>query len=64
MHGKQGSTYRNHSVWIQITSFKSLAESLLGKEIIKTLFSDNDSIFISCENELKKVYEEVENRKI
>ena len=31
---------------------------------IKTLFSDDGSNFIGCENELKKAYEEIENQEI
>ena len=31
---------------------------------IKTLFSDNDSNFTGCENELKNAYKEMKNKKI
>ena len=61
----------SRAVHIEITNsleidsfFQALRMVIARRRNIKTLFSDNDSNFIGCENELKKVHEEVENQKI
>ena len=55
IHGKQGSTYRNHSQFEHRLLYSGPKEShcLEGKYQL-TLFSDNGSNFIGCEKELKK----------
>ena len=60
----------SRAVYIEITNsldtdsfFHALRPIIARRANIKTLFSDNERNFIGCGNELKKVYEEMENQK-
>ena len=60
----------SRAVYIEITNsldtdcfFQALRTVIAKRPNIKTFFSDNDRNFICCGNELKKVYEEMENQK-
>ena len=61
----------SRAVHIEITdsldtdSFIQALRRVIARRVnTKTLFSDNGSNFIGCENELKKAYDKMENQKI